>query len=240
MTVPFGYYDLIETFPQSGCAVCGLLQRDVTRHLESSLYEFVVDPPFVHAFRDSRGLCNEHAHQLIEARGHALGVAILYDHVLDEVLSALDGGSPGVTQGLSRLFSRESSGAALANALEPMSPCIACALRDRSEIAYLDAIAQAVDDARLHEAYAASDGLCLPHFRRLLRAAPSAEAVRQMVTVQTAIWRRLKAELAEFTRKSDFYNAGEAMGGEGDSWKRAVARMSGERGVFGLRNRRDG
>ena len=28
MSVPFGYYDLIETFPHPGCAVCRLLQRD--------------------------------------------------------------------------------------------------------------------------------------------------------------------------------------------------------------------
>jgi hypothetical protein len=237
MSVPFGYHDLIETFPQPGCAVCRLLERDVTRHLESSLYEFVIDPPFVHGFRDSRGLCNEHAHQLIEARGHALGVSILYDHVLDEVLSALDKPTTVSAQGLTRLFNRDRPGVALANALEPSAPCIACELRDRSEVAYLDAIAQAIGDPRLRDACAASDGLCLPHFRQLLRAAPTADAVRALVTIQDEIWRRLKAELEAFARKSDFHNAAEAMGSEADSWKRAADRMSGQRGVFGLRSR---
>ncbi len=28
MTTPFGYFDLLESFPAAGCAVCRLLQRD--------------------------------------------------------------------------------------------------------------------------------------------------------------------------------------------------------------------
>ena len=55
--------------------------------------------------------------------------------------------------------------------------------------------------------------------------------------IQTDIWTRLRAELNEFMRKSDFHNVGEVMGAEGSSWRRAVARLGGEHGVFGLRRK---
>jgi hypothetical protein len=53
--------------------------------------------------------------------------------------------------------------------------------------------------------------------------------------LQREIWQRLQAELHEFMRKSDYHNMDEKMGAEGDSWQRAIARVGGEKGVFGLR-----
>ena len=38
---PFSYFDLVETFPKPGCAVCTLTQRDVERHVDLMLYGFV-------------------------------------------------------------------------------------------------------------------------------------------------------------------------------------------------------
>ena len=73
MLFPFGYYDLIEAFSQSGCAVCRLVKRDVQRNLNAILYEFVTDGEIYNRFRASRGLCAEHG-QMLMGFGNALGI----------------------------------------------------------------------------------------------------------------------------------------------------------------------
>ena len=44
-----------------------------------------------------------------------------------------------------------------------------------------------------------------------------------------------QGELQEFIRKYDINNAQEAMGSEGDSWRRAIRYLAGEDDIFGLR-----
>ncbi len=231
----FGFYDLIEAFGQGGCPVCRLLKRDVAKQLDSILYEFVLDQKIQRHFRDSKGLCSEHGH-LLTQQGNALGIASLYFAVLYDLDESLGSTAAGEGGGRSRLRSyRGRGGAALANALEPTRPCMTCQMRDESEARYLTILAEGIHDPRLIAAYDGSDGLCLPHFRGLLRALPNAETVTRVTRIQAGIWTRLKEELEEFMRKSDFHNKDERIGAEGDSWRRAVERISGEGGAFSSR-----
>ena len=87
--LPFGYFDLIETFPQSGCAVCNLLQHDVHQLIDNVLWEHTNDPFILDKMRASRGLCNQHGWEFIEM-AHALNVAVFYEPALDEILKILD------------------------------------------------------------------------------------------------------------------------------------------------------
>lgn len=61
MVTPVTYFDLIDYFPQPGCAICNLLRRNVDRSLDALLYEYVGDPDSHRVFRQRRGLCNEHS-----------------------------------------------------------------------------------------------------------------------------------------------------------------------------------
>lgn len=235
---PTGYYDLLESFPASGCAVCRLVLRDAERALKSLMHEYVMDFDTQAEFRRSRGLCNHHAWWLSGAR-NALGVATLYSAALDEILNTMDSVSDeGQRALLSRLLNNNGNRSALADALSPKKPCAICALQDASEKRYLKTLCKYIKEERMNAAYRASDGVCLTHFNGALNAAPSAAVHAELVTIQRDIWRRLYAELNEFMRKSDAY-VNEAFGEEGDSWLRTIASLGGLSGVFGVDRQRD-
>jgi hypothetical protein len=231
---PLNYYDFLEYFAQPGCLVCNLIERDVHRYLDSLMYEYVNAPMTHEAMRASRGLCGQHNSQLVDYGASVLGISILESAILDEVLNITAGSGGG--SALSRLRGMGRKGAGLADQLEAVAPCSACEILNKSQQLHIDALAFHIDDADLAKAYAASPGLCLPHVRLALRAAPSAAHVATLVELQTAIWQKLKGELDEFARKYDINHADEAMGEEGDSWRRALGLIAGKRNVLGLRS----
>jgi hypothetical protein len=234
VSVSFGYYDLIETFPKAGCAVCNLLIRNVSRLLSSVLYEYVVDRDMQATFRASRGLCSEHAWQM-GAMGNALGIATLHEAVLDEVLTTIKRNTPGGS-GRGRLRSGDNPFSAVANALEPTKPCLVCTMMNTREAEYVSVLGEHIGDERMNAAYRGSHGLCLEHFRQTLRATRNANNARSIVAIQTVIWERLQADLNEFMRKQNVEYGDETISAdEGASWQRVVARLAGEKGVFSAR-----
>lgn len=233
---PLSYYDLVEAFSQPGCAICALLLRDADRYLDGLLYEFALDPQVQDAFRARRGLCGEHAQQITTYFGGSLGVAILYAATLDEVLKIIQTAPPEETPRpkLMRLLQRDKSLVSeLAERLESQGPCVVCQHLAGAERRYIHTLSRYLTDERLRGSYENSDGLCLPHFRMVLRAIPRAEERNLLIAAQRRIWAALKADLDEFIAKNDYQRSAEPMGRERDSWKRATARMAGERGVFG-------
>ncbi len=233
---PLSYYDLVVLFPEPGCAICNLLLRDADRYLDGLLYEFALDPYIQDAFRARRGLCNEHSQQITTYFGGSLGVAILYSATLDEVLHIIRQTPPEEPPRsfLARLWNKGNrSSAQLADRLEPVGPCVVCRHLADAERRYVHTMSRYLTDRRLREAYERSDGLCLPHFRQVLRAIQQPEERNLLIAIQQGIWAALKADLDEFIAKNDYQRAAEPMGREKDSWKRATARMAGERGVFG-------
>lgn len=238
----FGYFNLVEMLAKPGCAICNLALHDVDRYLDSLLYEYVAEPETNDAFREARGLCGEHGKQLTEYRAGALGVAILYEAALDEVLKIIDE-TPVETSsnGFARMLGNDGKRAAstLTDKLEPTRPCMACETLIAAENLYTQLLSDTVADERMQAAYQASTGLCLPHFQQTLRQTADTSRLKLLVDVQRSIWASLQAELRLFMSKTNVQAAGnvtrEAIGAEGDSWKRAVTQVSGERGVFGAR-----
>lgn len=235
----FSYYDLLEMFEQPGCAVCRILQRDAHQMLDSILYERVTHPPTQNIFRACRGLCGEHGWQLTQF-SNALGTAILYEQVAHEILTIMGEHSPGrVGQGIRRMFTQHPN-AALADALEPTTVCPVCVMTDDAESRYLRLLTDHLGDAKLMGAYRASEGLCLGHFRQLLRVTEDIENSKSLINAQNVILERLRLDLLEFMRKNDYQHVSEAVKpNEANSWIRAVSRMGGERGVFNGRRKRN-
>lgn len=231
---PFSYYDLIETFPKPGCAVCALLLRDVERHLDSILYEYVLDPGTQQSFRASRGLCNTHGWALLRP-GAELGIATLYERILSDLIDDLRTITPPENgRGLAQRLLRQDS----AGTLDAAAPCPVCVFQQEREDAILKTLGDYLNDEPLRDAWRASDGLCLTHMQRALKQMRDPQKTAVLIEIQTAIWQGLHSELLEFMRKSDFSNVDEIMGPEGTSWLRTLARISSEKGVFG-RQRRD-
>jgi hypothetical protein len=200
------------------------MRRDADRLLDSLLYERVMEPDSHRLFRAARGLCNEHAWQLISYKGGAVGTATLYQATVDEVLKALQ----HVPQ----------KGATLADKLEPTSKCMVCKLLADSERDYLHVFSRYISDPRLWQAFETSpEGFCLPHFRMVLRQTYPPDVLRKIVETQKAIWERLRADLAEFIDKNRHERMQESMGAEKDSWLRAIGEMAGAKGMFGIEHR---
>lgn len=219
---PFNYYDLIETFTQSGCAVCRLCERDVNRYIDSHLYEYVNTPDTHAAMRASRGFCATHSAQLVEYGASVLGIAILQAAILDELLKITTKAAP---QKRSRLLSRSTN--ALSDSLEPERTCLVCESLVHAEKLHLRALADHVHETALQEAYRASEGLCLPHFRALLHMTTDPTRQSILLSIQTDHWRKLKAELETFADKYDINHPDQTMGAEGDSWRRALSLVYG-------------
>ncbi len=227
MTTPFGYFDLLESFVQPGCAVCRLLARDVEHYLDILLYEIPTDPTVQDEFRASRGLCHAHTWALTKLN-NALPTAILYHAALDELIKIMQRApQPERLGGLARLLNNATP-SPLADALEAKKPCPACILHDESEARYLHVIVNFIHDERLRAAFEQSDGLCLPHFQGALRQAHDPQSARLLTDVQIAKWSALRSELELFMHKSDAHYHGE-MGSESNSWLRALARITGEK-----------
>lgn len=234
--MPFSYFDLIDAFSQPGCAICNLLKRDAERLLDSILFEYVTDPAMQTSFRASRGLCNEHGWRMAQM-GNVLGIAVLHEAVIDEVLKILHRTSPNgnAQRYLSRLLFPQGSNAELSEALSQTQPCVVCKMQNASEVQYVNTFVEYSPDEKMQTAYRNSEGLCLEHFKQVLRHTHDAQRSEQIVTIQTEIWTNLQSELREFIRKYDFQNVDEKIGAEGDSWSRAIATLSGQRGIFGIK-----
>ena len=232
--LPMNFHSLIETFPAPGCVVCNLVQWDVNRFLDSHLYEYVNTPETHADIRASRGLCATHSGHLVEFGASVLGITILHAAVMDELLkTAAEPNRASSTFG--RL--RGSTATSLANRLEPSDQCMACAALERAESQHTTSIAAHINNPQLHDAYLASHGLCLPHFRQVLRAVPNGNHSELLIKLQLPKWRALKAELDMLAAKYDVNHADEAVGAEADSWRRALIMVSGNRDVFGVRRK---
>jgi hypothetical protein len=221
------YYDLLEAFVQSGCAVCRLTPREVAQYLDSLLYEYVTEGDIQQALRDSRGLCNAHGWQLTEYTGNALGITILYRAALDEVVKLLAQlpEKPSASR-LKRLLNGQASdAAALAARLMPARPCLACERQTEAATRYITMLVDYMGDARFRQAYEASSGLCLAHLRDVLHHTPD-QYTDIFITTQQRLWTALRHELQTFIDR-DSALSDEVIGTEGTSRLRAIAALSG-------------
>lgn len=234
---PPSYFDLVETFPLPGCAMCNLLIALADRTLQNLLYERVIDDLTHRMLRARRGLCATHSQQITGYLGNSATFAIYYRSAVDEVVRVLNEmpEEPGAVQaGLSRLIGRKGLGAALADRLAPDDPCLVCKVLDDAECRYIEVMANYLDDARLHDAYTQSQGLCLPHFEKSLRATTDPAGIGVLLTTQRRIWTQLRDDLEVFIAKVDHRYGWADFGQESDSWVRATQQMPGAAGLFGV------
>jgi hypothetical protein len=239
---PMDYFELIETFPQSGCALCNLLRRDTERAVDGLVYGFMDTDELRAAFSAARGVCSEHGWLLRTNKfGNVLGIAKLYAATLNEVLALIETFPTPTTPAparsrLERLLAsdRRSSAAPLADQLEPTARCLICERVDEREADYVQIFDGYLLDARFQQAFAQSDGLCLPHFRAVLRRLSAPPQIEALIGVQTRIWRALQAQVESFAAKQNYEHLHEVTEAEGESWVQAIAQMGGARGLFGM------
>ncbi len=176
------YFELRDACSQRGCPVCRVLEAKLQYYLDSVFYENVNDAGIRQGIRASLGYCRIHAHRATEI-GDALGVAIIYQDILDIIIEGL---------------ARESV---------PLSAteCPACAHQRRFEKSYVDTLAVYCDDEELRQAFKESDGLCLPHLNALLVHLGKRGLPEWIVSLQLQKLKQRRSNLSEFLRKQDIH-----------------------------------
>jgi hypothetical protein len=230
---PQSAFDLIETFPQPGCAICNLLLQVTERILRNILLERLMDDRTHADLRARRGLCSTHSFQITQARGNAATLAMLYRTAADEVAHLLDALPDELPRGRkSGLFgSHETS---LGDSLAPQKPCIACALIEDREQEYIDVMVTQLNEPALCAAYERSQGLCLPHLTAVIDACHDPVIYKLLLRVQRRLWTELRDDLDQFLHKMSYRFDYADKGHESNSWMRAMKQLSGDDRLFGV------
>jgi len=209
-------YELRLACHKPACPVCTLIQRAGARYMEGTFNESMLDPGVRQKLVNSLGFCYEHSWQSINLKlSDALGQAILFKDLVKDALKKIE-------------ENELNTGGQLAKALEPLSVCPACMIEEAALERILDTMAIALRDEDFVTEFKQSNGLCIPHLKRLLS---KLDRKRQttILTFQSACLENLQGELAEFIRKSDYRFRDENIGKEGDSYKRAADMIKGKR-----------
>jgi hypothetical protein len=196
------------------CPICFLTRRSVDRALKAFFAEFVNDPAVRIDFRKAQGFCPGHTPQLA-ACGDALGVAILYADLADEVLTRWRSGAPNARR---RSFPR------LFAAAGPL-PCPACVAETEAETRYTAALAHGLSRTEgLWQLLEDCSGICVKHVDQTASAAAPADSAK-LLELECRRIQTLAAELQEIIRKNDYRFRGEPWGPERDAWRRALLRI---------------
>ena len=228
--------EMLVALAQPGCAFCRLLDETADRLVDAILFESVNDVGVREELNAARGFCRRHAALLVRTGG-ALGAATMMQGVIKVLLRVLaDSGIEAESSSRLRALLRAGgvsgshpAATRLADALAPDAPCPICVHEATFAAHYIDTLLQqATPGSPLAEAYAASDGLCLPHFRAVVARGLPGPALTTLVAAQRGHWQRLNGELEEFLRKSDYRFQHEKFGAERDAWQRALSAVSGQ------------
>lgn len=201
------WFALEKACARPGCPLCTIIAERSERYIDNMLFEHVSDRGFRALYREAGGFCTRHASRL-ESFRDGLAVAILGADILSDALPLLKKRKPRIYKG----------------------KCPACAETERIEKEFLGFLA-GTEDASFTSFFTASEGLCLPHYRKMLslvRRVPSWLEKFQIHRFDSLLARsRDFIEFSAWGRQSDF----EALS-EQDKivWKELARTLRGDNG----------
>jgi len=209
-------------------------QGAVERYLDNLFYESVNDIQLRERLRASMGFCREHAWLAVDKRlGNALGFAIIYHDVINNTLRQLESYiTPPVTKHWSALLKQipeQVSGTVqrVIYALTPQKHCVVCHQRDKALHIIISSLVDGLNEPEMISALQSSDGLCLPHMKKAFEAVRDSTVADLLLSIHREKLENLRGELTEFISKNDYRFKDEGFGAEGDSWRRAVGKVTG-------------
>jgi hypothetical protein len=218
------YQTLLYASTQEGCPLCRLAQESTLRYLDVWKYDLFTDVEVREELRRSQGFCHDHTWQLVRM-GATLQLAQAYRDILSDSAEQLQASAevpPPQSSGLLRRFFETK---------RERLPCPACSHQEQTETRLVHTLRKALLDPAFYQQFAASQGLCLNHFRlacELKLPDTPGEWLPLLRKAQLACLQRLDAQLSELIRKHDYRFKDEAKGPEMVSWKRAAGLVAGE------------
>ena len=237
------YFQLLDACKQPGCPVCTRLEQGATRSLDALMYEQVNDPITRQRLVESHGFCNWHAWILPGIHNSALGVALIYRHLLQETLDRLQAARRDAHPRTRRRRVWERLTGSRRDPIQMLAwrdrktRCPMCGFARHAERDDLTTILEYIGEPGFAEAFSRSSGLCLPHVYLAMTIGRDHPHLRTLLAVQEARWKDLVWELEEFARKFDYRYADEAKGRETSSWHRVLEVFTGRSALFGPERR---
>lgn len=231
-----GPHRLAEACAHPGCPVCGCLRDVASRHLGAILAEHVTDPLSRARLAEAWGFCATHAAVLRKMPEAALGTAIVYQGLVEQACRWLDEAARSVATSGGRRGWRALVGRPRRTRGEPRprrERCPVCVELVAAEVCHLDDLLAGLEDAELGPAYAASDGLCLPHLELALARAGARPGAVRLVALTREKLRALADDLRRFVDKHDHRVRPSFTEREAAAWQRALALVAGRVELFG-------
>jgi cytochrome c556 len=142
------FYNLLDTLRRTGCPFCRIATGAGQRYLETTFYEFVNDPSVRRQVASARGFCREHT-RLVRRLGDPLGVALLHETLLDELIKADE----------RDLFAM------------PKEDCPACRYVAQSLATSMGTFLDNFDEPEIQEYLQQAPTICFPHYQQLAQLA---------------------------------------------------------------------
>jgi len=202
-------FELEAALAAEGCPLCRAEALDERRWMETFVREGYRDPGVRRRFLAGRGFCPTHAELFLEMAREGAAIAVISAvcaRLVDEDIARLQDVKRQVRGRLRRL----------ARSRRPLGACPACRARERSAERKRYFFCGAFADDSFQSRYAASSGLCAPHFSGAIEeAAQRFPAVCELLLDD---WLRrltaLRSGLSEFERKRDYRYRHEPRGRE--------------------------
>ena len=220
------YFNLLDALKENGCAICTLVKKSVHKSLDDFLYEQVNDPGVRKEIKESFGFCNRHAWQL-QKFGDGFGLSIIYQYLSRLLIDKMDKKVDPKTLIKGLLQDKE-----IRNFQKIQNTCMVCKEEKEVERRYIEVFIDNFEDAELQFAFKNSFGLCLPHLLTLLKLCKDAKISVEVLKIEDVKIKSIIEELKEFERKHDYRFSKEKIGKEGDSWIRAIEKLTGKESVF--------
>jgi hypothetical protein len=213
-----GYYQLLDLFKEEQCPVCAIIHESLSHYFSTSFVEEINRAEFREPLRQSLGYCRRHSEYLrrfITKKRYRLGIAILYEDILAQVVewhmapkaTRLGSDSPA-------LHSEQ---------------CPACNLEHEIEAYAAQLVADYLHDNEFQKQFRRSSGVCLPHLRAIAAKTKNDSARRFLFEAAVNHLSRTEHDIQELIRKNDYRFAGEKITKEeAASWQRAVHFFIGE------------
>ena len=203
------------------CPLCMLRGEDEVRGLSSLLHEGLSNAPYLERLSQAGGFCSEHAWALqrLEERDWHDGLtnASFERPLLADAIEQV-GRLPMTTRAVRRARRKSTA-----------TPCPACEGRARMEEIRASNLAEALQDQEFAELYAQRKlGVCMPHFRMVWVEEMPDEVRRFLAETQRRQLQRLLGELDQYLRKHHCHVKETPLPDEAESWRRAVAMLSGQ------------
>jgi len=142
------YFELEDAVKMNGCPICELSAKRLDQYFDDLLYENVNNPALRQQIRKAGGFCKKHAEQLLRFND-GLGFSLIYESIFSDALK-----KESVESG----------------------DCPACSYLDELENRYLTFFVEYLKDPEFKKNILKSKGLCIPHFKKIMRLGKKVEA----------------------------------------------------------------